>query len=236
MSRGLRRAAWIAGGGVGATVLLGLGYVATTWHRYGRVATNGEDHSLLHQFMPTFDVIDRHRVAVAAPAAITYESARAMDLKRSPLVRAIFNGRELVMRAEPVETAPPQPLVDECLSLGWGVLAEEPGREIVLGAVTRPWEANVTFRALPPSEFTAFDEPGYVKIAWNLRVEPNGPDRSIFHTETRAATTDAYAARRFRRYWTMFSPGIKLIRLESIRMVRRDAQRRGKVTGVTRVE
>jgi hypothetical protein len=224
MTKGSRRAGWIVGGGVGAAALVGLGYLATTWHRYGRVGTIDDDHSLLHQFMPTFDVVDRHRIAVAAPAAITYDAARAMDLKRSPLVRAIFSGRELLMRADHVEQAVRQPLVDECLALGWGVLAEEPGREIVLGAATRPWEANVTFRALPPGDFAAFAEPGYVKIAWNLRVEPDGPDRSVFHTETRVATTDAYAARRFRRYWTMVSPGIKLIRLASLRLVKREAE------------
>jgi hypothetical protein len=45
------------------------------------------------------------------------------------------------MRAPATEDRPPpQPLVDECLSIGWGVLAQESGREMVLGAVTQPWK------------------------------------------------------------------------------------------------
>ncbi|HJU66035.1 MAG TPA: hypothetical protein VJ596_10170, partial [Gemmatimonadaceae bacterium] len=198
--------------------------MATAWYRYGRVTARVHDHSLLHQFMPRCDVVERHKTTVEAPADITYQAARAMDLNRSRLVRAIFRGRELLMRADHPEPAPRQPLIDEVLALGWGVLAEEPGREIVLGAVTRPWEANVTFRALRPSEFVMFDEPGYVKIAWNLRVEPIGTSRSVFHTETRVVTTDAYAARRFRRYWAVFSAGIRLIRGESLRLVKREAE------------
>jgi hypothetical protein len=93
-------------------------------------------------------------------------------------------------------------------SLGWGVLAETPGREIVFGAVTKPWEANVVFRALPPDEFAAFDEPDYVKIVWNLRADPVGPDESVFRTETRVVTTNPAARTRFRWYWSFFSPGI----------------------------
>jgi hypothetical protein len=106
------------------------------------------------------------------------------------------------------------------------VLAQEPGREIVLGAVTQPWKADVSFRGLPPDEFAAFDTPGFAKIAWTIRVDRLGPASSRFYTETRVATTDAEARRRFRRYWTMVSPGVRLIRREILRLVRADAERR----------
>ena len=109
---------------------------------------------------------------------------------------------------------------------GRTVLAQDAGREIVLGAVTQPWKGDVTFRALPPDEFAAFGEPGFAKIAWTIRVEPLGPAASRFYTETRVTTTDADARKRFRKYWTMVSPGVRLIRRESLRLVRTDAERR----------
>jgi hypothetical protein len=65
-----------------------------------------------------------------------------------------------------------------------------------------------------------------VKIVWNLSVEPLGPSESMFRTETRVATTDAYARKRFRRYWAAFSPGIRLIRRESLSIVKADAEQR----------
>jgi hypothetical protein len=50
----------------------------------------------------------------------------------------MFRTRELVLGAEPDAVARPRGLLDQVLSLGWGVLADVPGREIVVGAVTRP--------------------------------------------------------------------------------------------------
>jgi hypothetical protein len=120
----------------------------------------------------------------------------------------------------------PQPLLKQMKALGWGVLAEIPGREIVLGAVTQAWKANVAFRALPPHEFAAFHEPGYVKIAWTLRADPAGPTKSIARHETRAVATDPVAVARFRWYWSTLSPGIKVIRYVAIRLIKSEAERR----------
>jgi hypothetical protein len=219
--------AWrIVGGGIGAAALVGVGHVATAWLRYGRVRRTRTAPTLLDRFLPTYEVIERHQTMVAAPIETTYAAARAMDLMDSAAVRAIFRGRELLMRATPTAHREPQPLIDEVLALGWGVLAQDSGREIVLGAVTQPWEAEVRFRSLPPDEFASFDTPGFAKIAWTIRAESLGPATSRFYTETRVATTDPDARRRFRRYWTMVSPGVRLIRRESLRLVRADAERR----------
>jgi hypothetical protein len=213
--------------GAAAALLAGLGYGAATWYRYGRIKPTGSDGELLDRFMPTCEVRERHQVRVAAPADVTFAAARELELSRSPLVRAIFRGRELLMGSTRMhDEAPSRPFLEEVLSLGWRILAEEPGREIVLGAVTQPWQADVVFRGIPPEEFAAFDEPGYVKIAWNLVALPVGSSESVFRTETRVATTDHSARTKFRRYWLVVSAGILLIRRETLRMVKREAERR----------
>jgi hypothetical protein len=97
-----------------------------------------------------------------------------------------------------------------------------------MGAVTRPWEANVTFRALPPEQFAAFNEPGYVKIAWTIRADPITALESVFRTETRAVATDTDARIRFRRYWSFLSPGIIVIRWALLGPVRTEAERRAR--------
>jgi hypothetical protein len=122
--------------------------------------------------------------------------------------------------------AVPAGLVEMATALGWVVLAEVPGRELVVGAVTQPWRADVEFRSIPPDQFAAFQEPGYVKIAWTLRVDPLEEGRSLFRTETRATTTDAASRAAFRRYWSLFSPGIVLIRRASLGMLKSEAERR----------
>jgi hypothetical protein len=164
---------------------------------------------------------------VHAPASVTFAVAKQMSLQRSPVVRAILALRSIPARlgGTPTPPADERGILEETLSLGWGVLAETPDREIVMGAVTQPWKANVVFRSLPPGEFVTFSDPGYVKIAWTLRVDPAGPTTCVFRSETRAIATDAESRARFRRYWAFLSPGIVLIRYEMLRQVRSEAER-----------
>ena len=65
-----------------------------------------------------------------------------------------------------------------------------------------------------------------MKIAWTIAVTPQADGGSVFRTETRAVATDPAARARFRRYWTLASPGIVLMRWEMLRLVRRAAERR----------
>lgn len=217
---------------VGAGVVAGAYAVnvAVAWHRFGRARQpNAEEaDALLDRFMPVYDVVERHHVKIAAPAAMTLAAAEEQDLFHLPLVRAIFKARELVLGATPDTRPQPLGLLAQVQALGWGVLADVPGREIVVGAVTRPWESNPTFRALPRDAFAAFCEPGYVKIAWTLRADAVAQSRSIFRTETRALATDSMARERFRRYWAVASPGITLIRYVSLRPLKRAAERRAR--------
>jgi hypothetical protein len=227
-SRARRASLWVAGG-IGFMAGAYATYVGITWYRYGRIAdpsSPDEADSLLDSFMPQYEVVERHCVRVSAPAEITLSAATDMDLLGSPIVRAIVRARELVLGAEPVAVARPKGLLNEVTAMGWGVLAQLPGREIVVGAVTQPWLPNVVFRALPPGEFAAFREPGYVKIAWTLRADPSGPGESMFRTETRAQTTDPVARSRFRWYWARFSPGITVIRRVMLGPLKAEAESR----------
>ena len=114
-------------------------------------------------------------------------------------------------------------------SIGWVVLAEKAGREIVLGCVTQPWLANPVFRSVPAADYLAFAEPGYVKIAWTLRADPIDEGHATFHTETRVSTTDAAARARFRNYWSFVAPGVELIRLAMLRPLKRAAEAQARV-------
>ena len=176
--------------------------------------------------MPEYQVEERHHVRVAAPGAITQAAAADTDLQQSRIIRAVFKARELVLGAEPDAETRPKGLLALTTSLGWRVLAEKPGREIVVGAVTQPWLPNVVFRGLAPEEFRVFREPGYVKIAWTLRADPVSDTESIFRTETRVMTTDPTARAKFRWYWARFSPGILLIRRVMLGLLKTDAERR----------
>ena len=231
-----RRVEWGLGGGVallGAATASYAAYVGSSWLRYGHPPKPAEDEadSLLEVFMPTCDVAERHHVDVAASADVTFGALVDMDLNESLIVRAIFKGREMLLGAEPDVRDRPHGLVAAMKELGWVVLAEMPGHEIVMGAVTRPWDRNVVFRGVPAEHFAAFNEPDYVKIVWTLRADAISPFSSIARSETRAVATDAGARRKFRWYWARFSAGIVLIREVSMRLVKKESERRARSVG-----
>lgn len=219
-----------AGGGLALGAgLAALGYAGLiAYHRarYGKdVVKVNDDSLLLDRFIPSPEVVEHHRVRIAAPADVVMSTARSMELLNSWLVRAIFKAREFALGGHPDERRHPSALLPQMQSIGWVILAERAGREVVLGAVTRPWDAAPTFRSIPPGEFAAFREPGYVKIAWTLRADPISDTESLFHTETRVATTDPEARKRFRRYWSYVAPGVELIRLAMLAPLKKAAEK-----------
>ena len=175
--------------------------------------------------MPEYEIWERHTARVAAAAGFTFEAAASLDLQRSMIISGLFKTREFMLGGQGSEPVSPKPLLSWAEALGWGLLAQNPGREVVFGAVTKPWEPNVVFRSLPPDEFAVFDEPGYVKIIWTLQSVPVSTTESIARTDTRVTTTDPAARAKFRRYWAFLSPGILLIRRVALAMVKKEAER-----------
>lgn len=229
MARSMIRttAGYVAGG----AALAALGYAAyagAAYMRYGhapRARKLDEEDLTLDRFMPLYDIVERHHIRVAAPADVTLAAAREMSLLDSCVVRALFKGREVMLGSQPKDAPLDASLLRAALSLGWGILADEDGREMVFGAVTKPWEPDPVFRDLVPRDFATFAEPGYVKIVWTLRADASGDGESIFRTETRAIATDAEARAKFRRYWALVSPGVALIRRAMLAPVKAEAER-----------
>jgi hypothetical protein len=218
------------GGAAAGAGLLGVGaYTTLAWARYGHVdPARHRPDELLDRFLPNPEVDEYHRLNVRAPAAITLAAAKELDLQRSPIAKGIFWLRAIptLLRGESFRPQGSRGILEEALTLGWGVLAEEPDRQIVVGAYTQPWHQQVTFHPLPPEDFARFDRPGYVKIVWTLQAEPLGPDASLLVTRTRAAATDPESRKRFRRYWAPMSAGIILIRYAGLPLMRKEAERR----------
>ena len=81
---------WLAvGAGVAAASYAAV--VGYAWLCYGDVrpaARPEEQDALLDQFMPKYEVAERHHIQVDAPADITFDAAARMDLQQSSIVRA----------------------------------------------------------------------------------------------------------------------------------------------------
>ncbi len=184
---------------------------------------------LIDKVLPAFDVGDDHRVHIAAEPARVYAAFPALDFTRSRVVRTLFAIRSLPSRLRgrtpesPLKSGP-QPILPSMLALGWRVLEEIPGRELVAGAVTRPWAPEVRFRGLAAPDFAAFAEPGFTKIAWNFAVRPAARGGTVASAQTRVLCMDATARRRFRRYWLVFGVGIRWIHRALLHLLKRELE------------
>lgn len=177
---------------------------------------------LIDGWMPRYDEIEHHEREVAAPPAATYETITTLDFAQSPAIRLL-----LVVRGVPhaiTGRALPTGVIslESFIETGFVVLEEEPGEEIVLGAVGKFWMPTSRLLPITAERFRAFDEAGFAKATMNLRVEPLDDDYSRVITETRVACTDELARKRFKRYWFVVGPFSSLIRREMLSLVEKD--------------
>ncbi|MDQ0770963.1 hypothetical protein QF031_003712 [Pseudarthrobacter defluvii] len=192
---------------------------------------------LLDQFMPAYDLSIVHADIFRAPPAECYEAALEMDLFQAPLARALLGLRALPQRAAGTlwgrarTTVPAASRgmfrLKEMVGLGWVLLGETPGVEMVLGQVSRPWKSGAASADAPATrgQFTGFGQPGYAKIATGLRIDPYGTGSSILTIKTRVAITDETSLRRFRRYWALIGPFSFFIRRMALRQLADELRR-----------
>ncbi len=185
---------------------------------------------LLDEFMPQWQFNEYHHTMVAAEPDAVYHAARHMDLGRSPLVKPLLILRELPMRLfqRDFKTSGIGGTLDDMREEGFIQLADAPPHEYVFGLVGRFWVLSPEMQELTPEEFTAFNGQGQAKAAANLLIEQLGPGTCRLSTETRIQCLGPKAKREFQRYWLMIRPFSGLIRLEWLRLIKKEAQRQAK--------
>src|SRR5579864_2226387 len=193
----------------------------------------GQPVLLIDQFLPRYDLAIAHAEVLRAAPEMSYRAARSIDLFRVPLIRALLELRTVPQRltdrlsggragTDPTSAMPTFRLDDMVRPpINWTLLGEQPGVELVLGQIGRPWQPTEMGSGpeVAPGEFAAFAEPGYAKIALGLRVQPYGTGGTILTLETRVALTDAASLRRFRRYWRLIGPFSHLVRWLALRQL-----------------
>ena len=214
---------------IGLVIVYWIGGSVLAWVNYGSAQTQTQgrqDTAALDHFMPVYEVDDAQDLAINAPWTNTYRAECLMDLRDSPAISAVLDSRARVLGSTPdPEASKDSPaFIAQAISFGWNVLAEDPGHEIILGAVAQPWQSNVQFQSLLPDQFESFETPDYAKILFTFDAEPATATTSTARTELRVVTTDADARNSFRRYWAMILPGIRLMRSQALDLVRTAAE------------
>ncbi len=178
--------------------------------------------TLLDALMPSWEVHEVHATRVRASAD---EVDRALRAVRADEIR-LFLALMTLRRLRPPRSAASRPLLETAQAGGFAVLADHPGREMVLGVIGKFWRLRERcVRAIAsPDDFVAFSDPGWARAAMNFRLEPADDGTCGLTTETRVDTTDARARRAFRLYWTVVHPGSALIRRMWLRAIKQRAE------------
>lgn len=173
--------------------------------------------SVLDRYLPEFTVRERQSRLLRADVDAVQAAIGPTDLSGIPVVRALLVLRSLPGRlrarlggrATPV---PPPFTLADMPRAGWIPLADGP-QEVAFGTLTQPWRIGNEAPVIVDREsFAAFAAPGYAKVAFAIRADPDGLHRTWVTTETRVATTDPRSRRRFAAYWVVVGPLSALIR------------------------
>jgi hypothetical protein len=98
------------------------------------------------------------------------------------------------------------------------VLAADPPRSLVGGAVMQPWRplGGAEPPALDAAALRAFAEPGWVKVGLDFVLRADG-EVTTLTTETRVLATDRRTRVVFGAYWALIRAGSGLIRRDLLR-------------------
>jgi hypothetical protein len=165
-------------------------------------------------------------VDLAAPPRVVWEHVRHGNLGDTPFIRALFALRTLPSRVAGEPVGDTHVRIDELVSTpekpGFQLLGEDEGRELVVGAIGKVWQLDIPFvHVESPEAYADFAEPGWIKVAWSIRLEPLGDAATRLVFDLRVDATDESSWTKFARYWLVIGPGSHFIRSTFLSGMRR---------------
>lgn len=169
---------------------------------------------LIDEFLPDFDVIEKHETKVCAKASDVFLATNLADFGESWIIRTLFFMRGL----------PTREITLRRLSEGaFEILGEKLNDELLLGLIGQPWRPTGGLKKFDAADFKGFEETGFAKMAWNFAVKET-EGQALLSTETRIKCLDPNSRRKFGLYWTFIGPFSGLIRKEMLAAIKRRAE------------
>jgi len=211
-----------------AALACGLGLAAAGWLLPAPEERTARAASRLDEFAPSWQFGERHRLAIRASRQRVYAAIKEVTAGEIFLFRTLTWIRRLGRPLPPsiLSSPPDQPLLEVAERSSFLQLAEEAGREIVLGTLVIAPPGWRPAGRLTPAAYQELSAPGFAKAMINFRVDDGaGGNACTVVTETRVFAAGAAARRRFAAYWRVIYPGSALIRVMWLRAIRRRAER-----------
>lgn len=205
-----------------------LALVGAWWPWRERAGTGGDR---IDAFVPVFQFVERHETRVRATPDAVDRAIRAVPADEIRAFRTLTWIRSPRLpwreRRESILNAGPDPILDVATRSGFIWLADDRGREALVGTIVCCRGA----RASSPEGFRALAGPGLAKAAMNFRIEDLGGGECRLTTETRVFASDPATRRRFGLYWAFIYPGSSWIRYGWLAAIRTRAESEGQRAG-----
>ena len=170
---------------------------------------------LIDDWLPEFDVAERHDVALPIDPEHALELALRTPATPDKIVRALYSARGMVAHGEAIE---------RFFAAHRFVVLAQTRTEWVAGAVGAVWRPRGGLVRLGDADaWRAATVPGTIKAAVDFRAE-RIPGGSRLTTETRVKAMDDRARRAFRLYWLAIAPFSALIRRRWLRAIQAAAR------------
>lgn len=179
---------------------------------------------LIDSFAPKPDATEIHKLEIAATRETVYQALWTTDLGGSLMVKGLLALRSLpsfILSPKRRPSARRKITLQTLIDAGFGQLAEESGREIVLGIMGKFWRPTGNTQPFNREDFLGPVPAGFARGVWNFTVQETAANRTILCTETRVTCGDKASRMKFRAYWLFVRPFSGLIRLIMLRAVRR---------------
>src|SRR5215469_11659681 len=204
-------------------VLLGFIIICGGWLLPTPETHVSEFRARLDEFVPVYQFHELHSTGVPAQCDKAYGAIQSVTADEilffKTLVRIRRFGRS--KSANILNPPPDEPIIHLATRTSFLKLAEQPGRELVLGTLVHAPDGWRPPAHATAEDFKALHAPGFAVAAMNFLLVDEGVHACRVSTETRVYATDPTSCRRFAAYWRVMYPGSALIRRMWLRAIRK---------------
>jgi hypothetical protein len=180
----------------------------------------------IQKYLPGPRHSETMRIFVRATPEVAWQAVRHHNVSSIPWVNFLFRLRtiaDIFKGDKPKFGDTHKGIIDEIAehNEGFIILEENPGKNVVVGAIGKFWHLNIPFESITADQFRTFDIPGWGKVAWAISVEPYSTGSTISF-DLRTTATDKASWARLNRYYHVIGLFSRLIRHSLMEQLQHD--------------
>jgi hypothetical protein len=172
---------------------------------------------LIDSYLPGYDFRTCRSILIESSSTAIYQQLLVADLSRSSTITLLFRLRGL---------RPDFHTIRDLEKLGFTLLQENPGEEILFGMITHHARFSDCRPGITAAEFLEQGDRGTIKAVINFHVTELAATHSRISTETRIWCGSRGMKWKFSLYWLVVKPFSLWIRKLMLRQLKRQLERR----------